>query len=145
MSALIHIHSGLRWVALLLLLFAVFNALSAGKSNGYSKKDKLINLFSMVILHVQLLIGLVLYFQSGKVSFAEGWMKSEMYRFYGMEHFLGMLVAIIVVTLGRRKAENSENPSDKHKKIVVWYSIGLLLIIASIPWPFREALGGQWF
>jgi hypothetical protein len=145
MSALIHIHSGLRWVALILLLVAIINALTSGKKGIYEKKDKLINLFSMIIMHVQLLVGFVLYFTSPKVSFADGWMKTELFRFYGMEHLLGMILAITLITIGRRKAENTELPADKHKKILVWYSIGLLLIVASIPWPFREALAGQWF
>lgn len=145
MGALTHSHSGLRWIALALLLVAIFNALASTKNRNYEKKDKFLNLFAMVVLHIQLLLGLVLYFTSPKVSFAEGWMKSEFFRFYGMEHFLGMLIAIVLVTIGRKKAEKANVVSVKHKKIVLWYTIGLVIIIASIPWPFREALGGNWF
>jgi hypothetical protein len=149
MNALIHAHSGLRWIALALLILAIFNAFLGGKKGVYEKKDKMINLFAMVILHIQLLIGFVLYFKSGKVRFVENWMSSEneggMYRFFNLEHVLLMLIAIVLVTLGRKKAEKATVVSDKHKKIVVWYSIALILIIASIPWPFREALKGQWF
>jgi hypothetical protein len=86
-----------------------------------------------------------LYFKSPKVSFAEGWMKIDMYRFFGMEHLLIMLIGIIVITIGRKKAEKKLNANAKHSKIAVWYTIGLLIILAGIPWPFREALGGQWF
>lgn len=145
MGALTHSHSGLRWLALALLLAAIFNALSSTKNRTYEKKDKMLNLFAMIVLHIQLLLGLVLYFTSPKVSFAEGWMKSEFFRFYGMEHFLGMIIAIFVVTIGRKKAEKANVVSAKHKKIALWYTIGLVIIIASIPWPFREALGGKWF
>lgn len=105
----------------------------------------MINLFAMIFLHVQLLIGLILYLPSGKTNFSAGWMKVEMFRFYGMEHFLGMLIAIVLITIGRKKAEKAGTPEENHKKIVVWYAIGLILILASIPWPFREALGGSWF
>ena len=56
-----------------------------------------------------------------------------------------MLIAIVLVTIGRKKAEKANVVSVKHKKIVLWYTIGLVIIIASIPWPFREALGGNWF
>lgn len=145
MNALIHAHSGLRWIALALLVFAIINAFLGRKNEVYEKKDKMINLFAMVLLHIQLLIGLILYFPSKKTSFEAGWMKIELFRFYGMEHFLGMLIAIILVTLGRKKAEKATVVSEKHKKIVVWYTIALILIVASIPWPFREALNGQWF
>ena len=142
-SALSHSHSGLRWVVLILLVFAIFNA--STRKTVYEKKDKMIYLFSMVFLHIQLLIGLILYFMSDKVSFASGWMKEPLYRFYGMEHFLGMLIAIILVTIGRKKAEKATVPAKKNKIIRVYYVIGLLIVLVSIPWPFREALLGKWF
>ncbi|MEJ6799527.1 MAG: hypothetical protein QNK75_10950 [Crocinitomicaceae bacterium] len=142
-SALSHAHSGLRWVVLFLLVFAIFNAFT--RKTVYEKKDKMIYLFSMVFLHIQLLIGLALYFISDKVSFASGWMKEPLYRFYGMEHFLGMVIAIVLVTIGRKKAEKASEPVKKHKIIRVYYVIGLIIVLASIPWPFREALVGKWF
>jgi ABC-type dipeptide/oligopeptide/nickel transport system permease subunit len=72
-------------------------------------------------------------------------MKEASYRFYGMEHFLGMIVAIVLVTIGRKIAEKQSTDLDKHKKIRTFYTIALVIIIASIPWPFRTALGGAWF
>jgi uncharacterized membrane protein YozB (DUF420 family) len=146
MNALLHIHSGLRWIALIALILAIFNAIKSQNSGKYLKKDKMINLFGMVFLHIQLLIGLVLYFTSNKVTFVEGWMKEPLTRFYGMEHLIGMIIAIILVTLGRSKAEKKLKGSrDKHRKIMVSYTIGLILILAFIPWPFREALAANWF
>jgi len=120
MDILIKSHSGLRWVVLALLIGAIINSIT-GKSRTYEKKDKMLNLFAMVFLHIQLLIGLVLYFTSDNVVFKAGWMKVDKFRFYGMEHILMMVIAIVLVT------------------------IALLIIIAAIPWPFREALGGKWF
>lgn len=144
-NVLIHIHSGLRWVILIMLLVAIINAISSKKKNIYEKKDKMINLFAMVSLHLQLVIGLILYFISARTNFSDGWMKVDMFRFYGMEHLLIMIAGIAIVTIGRRKAENATAPSIKHSKIALWYTIGLIIILAGIPWPFREALGGQWF
>ncbi len=145
-NALLHAHSGLRWIALLLLIVAIANAAKSQASGQYLKKDKMINLFAMVILHIQLLIGLALYFvNSPKVNFSAGWMKVEMYRFYGLEHLVGMLLAITVITLGRSKAEKKlKNTRDKHRRVMISYTIGLILILLSIPWPFRAALGGAW-
>lgn len=144
MEFLKHAHSGLRWVALLLLVVAIFNALSSKGKGKYEKKDKMLNLFAMIFLHIQLLIGLVLYFISPKVQFIEGWMKIKQLRFYGMEHLLIMVIAIAVVTIGRKKAENASNIAVKHGTIVKWFTIGLILILAGIPWPFRN-LGAGWF
>jgi uncharacterized membrane protein YadS len=137
---LVRSHSGLRWVALILLLVAIFNAIASRSKGQYVKKDKMINLFAMVFLHVQLLLGLILYFISPKVSFVEGWMKSAPLRFFGLEHIALMILAIVLVTIGRKKAEKESNPAKKHNKIILWYTIGLILIFASIPWPFRENL-----
>lgn len=146
MDILISAHSGLRWVALILLVMAIINAGRKQSSGKYEKSDKMLNPFAMIILHVQLLIGLGLYFFSGKVNFSSGWMKSSMFRFFGMEHLLLMLIAIAVVTMGRSKAEKKlKGTRDKHRKIMISYTIGLILILISIPWPFREALGAGWF
>lgn len=148
-NGLLHAHSGLRWIALVLILAAIFNAIASKSKGTYEKKDKLLNLFAMISLHTQLLIGLGLYFMNERlrISYAKGWMTSDdgIHRFFGMEHFIGMLLAIVVITIGRKKAEKSIENSDKHKKIITWYLIGLLIIIAFIPWPFRSALYGAWF
>lgn len=140
-----HTHSGLRWIALILLIIAIVNALVSRGRNSYSKKDKMINLFAMILLHMQLLIGLILYFISMDKFYPEGWIKESYFRFYGMEHLLMMVLAIAIITIGRKKAEALKIAAAKHKKIAVWYTIGLLIILAGIPWPFRNALGGQWF
>lgn len=143
-NGLLHAHSGLRWIALILIVAAIINALMNRKGSTYVKKDRMLNLFSMISLHTQLLIGLVLYFISSKVSFNEGWMGNKITRFFGMEHFLLMVLAIVVITVGRKKAENANEASQKHQLILKWFVIGLVLILAGIPWPFRE-LGSGWF
>jgi uncharacterized membrane protein len=142
-SILNHAHSGLRWVAIILLLLAIINAFT---SKTFEKKHKMINLFTMITLHTQLIIGLVQYFiTSGKVKFFDGWMKEAAFRFYGMEHLMGMLIAIVLITVGYSKSKKAVTDAEKFKKIKVFYLIGLILILASIPWPFRTALGGSWF
>lgn len=137
-----HTHSGLRWVALILILMAIYNSITAKEFN---KREKLINLFSMVSLHTQILLGLVLYFISPRVSFASGWMKDDSFRFYGMEHLAGMLIAIALITIGYVKSKKGTTPAEIYKPIKLFYIIGLILILASIPWPFRANLGGGWF
>ena len=142
MEILVRTHSGLRWVVLALMIYAIFNALR--KKDFYAKSDRLLNMFAMVSLHIQLVIGLILYFTSAKVSIVEGWMKNQLLRFYGMEHISLMIIAIILVTIGHAKAKRASEPAKKHKTILLFYAIGLILILASIPWPFRK-LGADWF
>jgi len=136
LTGLVHAHSGLRYIALALLLVAIVNALISLKSGKYLKKDKMINLFAMIILHIQLLIGLVLYFTSEKVQFIEGIMADKSLRFFDIEHPIMMILAIILITLGRKKAENNPSVDMKHKLIVRYYALGLILIFIAIPWPF---------
>jgi hypothetical protein len=139
-----HTHSGLRWVALILILWAIFNSITAKE---FTKREKLVNLFSMVSLHTQLILGLILYFISDKVKFFDGWMKEPtgIYRFYGMEHLAGMVIAIALITVGYVKSKKGNSPAEIYKPIKLFYIIGLILILASIPWPFRANLGGAWF
>jgi hypothetical protein len=142
---LVRSHSGLRWIALGLLIYAIVNAFSKRTKGQYVKKDKMIYLFAMIFLHVQLLLGLILYFTSPKVVFVKGWMKEAATRFFGMEHILMMVIAIVLVTIGRKKAEKETNPFKKHTTIISWYLIALVLIFAAIPWPFRHLGVTTWF
>jgi uncharacterized membrane protein YozB (DUF420 family) len=148
-NALLHAHSGLRWVTLLLVLVAIFNAAKSMSSGTYSKGSSKLNLFAMIAVHVQILIGLVMYFLSPKVQFIEGWMSSDtaggMYRFFNLEHIVAMLIAAAVITLGRSKAEKKlKGTRDKHRRVLINYTLGLLIILLSIPWPFR-GFGNGWF
>ena len=142
MQALVSAHSGLRWIALLLLLLAIINAFTA---KNYEKKHRLVNLFTMITFHTQLVLGIILYFLSDKVQFTEGWMKQAMYRFYGMEHLTGMLLAIIAITIGHSKSKKGADAAAKFKAIKLWYVLALILVVAFIPWPFRAELGAGWF
>lgn len=146
MNVLVSAHSGLRYVVLLLLLIAIINAASSIKKGSYLKKDKMINLFTMIFLHIQLVIGLILYFTSPKVQFVKGMMADSTLRFFDVEHPILMILGILLITLGRKKAEKREIASVKHKLILRYYTLGLILIFIGIPWPFtHEALGTGWF
>ena len=137
MQILVHAHSGLRYVVLGLLLAAIGIAFSK-KDAGTSK----IYLFALIATHVQLVLGFILYFWSPKVNFSM--MKDAFYRFYSVEHITGMIIAIVLITIGYSKAKRM-NTAKRHKTVLLFYSLGLLLILASIPWPFRAGLGGGWY
>jgi hypothetical protein len=143
--AIKHAHSGLRWVVLILLIATIVNAL--GKRSGgtvYPAKNKLA-LFGLISVHVQLILGLVLYlFLSPMVSFEGGVMGDSVGRFYTVEHLIGMILGIVLVTVGYSKAKRQAGINKGWKTVGVFYLIGLLVILASIPWPFRN-LGAGWF
>ncbi len=143
LNGLIHAHSGLRWIVLILLLAAIFKSLMKWRSNvGYSESDRKTNLFAMISMHIQLLLGLALFSMSGRVDFSQ--MKDAMFRFFSVEHTTMMLIAIVFVTIGHAKSKKTTDDAKKHKTIFIFYLIALLLVLAGIPWPFR-GWGNGWF
>ena len=139
--ALLHSHSGLRWVLLILLVTTIFSVM--GKRNGkvpFTAQDKKLSLFTLIAAHLQALLGLTSYFFSTKVEFSANTMTNPTFRFFTMEHTLMMLIAIILITLGYGKAKKGNANG------VFWYYlIALVIILVAIPWPFRSELGGGWF
>lgn len=144
-NGLLHAHSGLRWLVLASIIIAIVNALvKSGSGKAYTAADKRWGLIAMMTSHIQFVIGLVLYFISPKVSFADGWMKNTLTRFFGMEHLVMMLIAIIVITIGYSKAKRQTDSAAKFKTTWIFFLIGLIIMLAGIPWPFR-GLGAGWF
>lgn len=146
-NGLVHAHSGLRWIAIFLLVFAIIKFFSGKAGNKtFSPRDKKTALFSMIVLHLQLLIGLVLYFMGNfPALMKERGMGDTYARFYGMEHILMMVIAIALITFGYSSAKRMSMDSKKFSRLSYTYLIGFILIMAAIPWPFREALGASWF
>jgi hypothetical protein len=143
LNGLIHAHSGLRWVVLVLLIAATFKALMKWRSNvNYSDADRKLNLFTFISMHVQLLLGIALFFMSGRVDFAQ--MKDAMFCFFTVEHTLMMVIAIALVTIGHIKSKKATDDAKKFKTIFIFYGIALLLVLVAIPWPFR-GFGNGWF
>lgn len=145
MEILRHAHSGLRWFVLIALILAIVNAV--GKTNGtkaFTDKDKKYGLFALIFTHLQFVIGLVLYFTSPKVVFAASSMKSDVLRFFLVEHILLMLIAVVLITIGYSRSKRALTDAKKFKSILIFYLIGLILILAGIPWPFQN-YGTSWF
>ncbi|WP_018620327.1 hypothetical protein [Spirosoma luteum] len=142
-AGLVHAHSGLRWIALVLLVAAVVTAIGKWQGRGsYTDGNRKLYLFTLISVHTQLLLGIVLLFISPKVNF--GMMSEKLYRFYSVEHTTGMLIAIILITIGYSRSKRASDATAKQRLVAIFYGIGLLLILASIPWPFRIA-GAGWF
>jgi hypothetical protein len=144
-NSLLHFHSGTRWIVLILLLFTILNSYSNWKTGkSFGVKDKLSALLTLIFTHIQLLVGLILYFMSPWVRFGSGMMSDAKLRFYTIEHFIMMIAAVAVITIGYSRSKKAENDKVKHRKLFVWYLIALLIIMAAIPWPFRID-GANWF
>lgn len=144
-TLLVSTHSLLRWLVLLALVFATFNYLFRWMNKlNYRKLDKTLYLVTLSIFHTQIIIGLVLYFTSPKVVFAAATMSDSLLRFFTLEHGLLMLIAAILITIGSAKVRKLNDPVKKHKRGFWYLLITLLIILAAIPWPFRN-FGTNWF
>jgi hypothetical protein len=142
---MVHVHSGLRWLALLFIVVAIANAIfKQNRKSGSVAKTCVADKLTLIFMHLQLLIGFVLYFISPKVIFSAASMKSPVLRFFLVEHVALMLIAVVLITIGYVKSDRAIEVSKKYKYLIIYYSIALLLILVSIPWPFR-GLGAAWF
>mgnify|MGYP006383416151 CR=1 FL=1 len=133
-------HSGWAYLALLALVIAVVNALIGFFSNKeFTAKDRKIALIALITIHIQLLVGLILYFVSplGKASL--GNMKDAALRLTSMEHPLTNIIAVVLITIGWSKHKREESNNGKFKKIALFYLLGLVLLLAMIP--YKQWLG----
>jgi hypothetical protein len=145
MQTVLVLHNIMRWAVLLFGIWTVVNALSGVMSKRtYSGNDNRSNLFFMISCDIQLLIGLSLYFSNSwfdKVKEGMGVvMKNGYDRFFAVEHAAMMILAWILVHVGRTSVKKASTDASKHKKMLLFFGLALLLILASIPWPFRTEI-----
>ena len=129
------VHSILAYAALGLLVLASINAIFGLTSKKlFTDKDLRLSLFTLIICHIQLLVGLILYFVSPLGSAQLGNMKDAAMRLTSLEHPLINIIALVLITIGWSKHKKKETNTDKFKSIGVFYAIGLILLLAMIPW-----------
>lgn len=139
-----HLHSLLRWILLILLVVSVSKVMLGGGKRFFDK-DRKLALVVMILAHVQLLLGFALYFLRGYQG-QLGDMGNAMARFRALEHPLGMILAIVLITIGYGKIKRGVSDAAKFRALKIFYGLALLLILVSIPWPFREGMAGYgWF
>jgi hypothetical protein len=128
-------HSGWAYLALLLLVVAVANSfMGMSSKKEFTAKDRKIALFGLIATHLQLLVGLILYFVSPLGSAVFGQMKDAALRLTSLEHPLTNIIAIILITIGWSKHKKASTSTGKFRSIAVFYGLGLLLILSRIPW-----------
>ncbi|WP_273568366.1 hypothetical protein [Maribacter halichondriae] len=138
------LHSYLAYVALAILFFAVANAIMGlvGNKMFTMTKDLRLSLFALIICHIQLVVGLILYFVSVNgfsaiQEFGMGGLTSAA-RLLAVEHPFVNILAIILITVGWSRHKKFLDGNKKFKSIAIFYGLGLILILSRIPW-------GQWF
>lgn len=134
------LHSYWAYLVLLVLIIAAVNAII--KTIGdkeYEASDFRKSLFTLIVSHIQLLIGLVLYFVSPRLQlFSElgmgEIMKDAVNRLYLVEHPLVNIIAVALITIGYSKHKKKLTSKAKLKTIAIFYTIALVLFLSRIPW-----------
>lgn len=132
-------HSGWAYLALLVLVVAVVNSLIGMFSKKeFFSKDRKIALFALIAIHIQFLVGIILYFVSPNglnmiKAFGMGGLTTES-RLLALEHPLINVIAIALITIGWSKHKKLMTSESKFKTFSILYGLGLLLILSRIPW-----------
>jgi len=151
-TGLVHLHNLLRWVILVLLVISIIKGYTGWQQKKiFTPGDKKTWLFTMIAAHTTLLLGLIQLFfgRYGIISqgIPEGVhvMKDKFYRFFLVEHPTGMVIAIILITLGYGMSKKPVSDEIKFRKAFWYFFIALLIILITIPWPFRQIVGRPLF
>ena len=149
-STLLSLHSFVRWLVLMSLLFALFRAYRGWFSKkAFTRFDNSVRHWTATVAHIQLILGIWLYLLSPITTyFLENFPDSvhlREIRFFGMEHSLMMIIAVTLITIGSVKARRRQEDRDKFKTMAIWFSIGLLIVFLSIPWAFSPFTARPYF
>ncbi|TMU55315.1 hypothetical protein [Flagellimonas algicola] len=144
MEILKNLHSYFAYIVLAVLILAFVNALMGllGKREFAMHKDLRISLFALILTHIQLLIGLILYFVSANglqaiQTLGMGGLNSAA-RLLAVEHPFTNILAVVLITIGWSRHKKKDTSKGKFKNIAIFYGIALALLLYMIPW-------GQWF
>ncbi|AYN69498.1 hypothetical protein D1013_20000 [Euzebyella marina] len=134
------VHSYLAYIVLALLILAVFNAFSGwlGKKVFTMHKDLRLSLFALILSHIQLLVGLILYFVSPSglnaiQSLGMGGLNAQA-RLLALEHPVINIIAIALITIGWSRHKKFVEGDKKFKSIAIFYGLGLVFLLSRIPW-----------
>jgi hypothetical protein len=140
-SVALTLHSFTRWLVLISLIIAVIVAFIGWKrKRPFTKRDNIIRILTLSSAHIQFSLGVILYFTSPITGyfvrhFSEAVHNRGM-RFFGMEHVTMMVIAVAMITHGSTVAKKRPADHEKFKAMAIWYTIALIIIFLSIPWPF---------
>jgi len=149
-NIILSLHSLLRWVILLLLLINLVRHFAALKK-PFGNTDKKLGLWLMIFTHITFLLGIYQWF-AGAYGYhnisnigMSAVMQNHAYRFFAIEHTVGMLIAIALITIARGVFRKNITDTKKHKRCIILYLFALLVILASIPWPGMNEIGRPLF
>lgn len=140
-ESILILHSIVRWFVLASLVFALYRAYSGLlSSRAFTSIDENARKAALNFSHLQFTLGIILYIFSPIVryflsNFSEGIHIRDM-RFFGLEHITMMVIAVGMITAGNNISRKKGTDRGKFRAMAVWFTIGLIIILISIPWKF---------
>ena len=132
-SLLLLFHSTIRYFVLLFLVLVIVRSLMGWiNKKEFSKTDDMASLWLFILTHTQLLIGILLFFVSPLVIFSGASMKDSIARYWLVEHNSMMLIAIVLISVGRISIKKMTDSVAKHKRLFILNTIALVIILAAI-------------
>ena len=138
------LHSWIRWVALVAGVGATVATMRGGSGTSGSGWLDRWGLALVTALDIQLLLGLLMYLVVSptmteiRANFGAA-MKDPVARFWAVEHIASMLVAVIVVHVGRVLARKAAGADAKRMRLFVCFGIATVLMLLATPWPGMRA------
>jgi len=132
-----HLHSYLAYLLLGALLFSLlYSVYTFVTKKPFTNRVRKVALVGFIASHLQLLVGLVLYVLSpvGLSGFSGDVMSDPIARLYALEHPITMIVAIVLISVGYIKAKKPGDDARRFKTVILYYTLGLILILIRIPW-----------
>lgn len=129
------LHSYWAYLVLLIVVLATVNSIIGMLTKKeFGAKDFRIALFALIVTHIQLLIGLTMYFMSPMYKNMKEFGVNKLNKELALEHPLLMVIAITLLTIGYSKHKNKRTSSAKFKTLAIPYALALVAMLAMIPW-----------
>lgn len=135
-------HSVTRWALLFTCVLAIARALSGVRTGRtFDTVDERGGFLLVLLSDLQLVFGLVLYFVTSPImEIARASMKNAMkepsLRFYAVEHVTVMVLALVLVHVGRVLVRRAEGDAKKHRRALLCFGLAGVCFVLGTPWPF---------
>ncbi|MBC8344500.1 MAG: hypothetical protein ISR55_00295 [Bacteroidetes bacterium] len=132
-NILLQSHSGIRYLVILLLFFSLIWSFVAWLRNAkFSRFDNILNLTTTISFHLQLILGLILYFTSPLVLFKSETMNNEILSYWTIWHAFMMIISIALVTIARISVKKLQDDMRKHQSIVIYYLLVIVIVFSAL-------------
>ncbi len=143
------LHSWTRYAVVASLLYTTVRSLYGWRARTrYTHTDNTTRQFTVAAVHIQVVIGFVVYFCSPLLDYFRSDIKAGLdipdLRFFGVLHLACMLVASVVLTIGGAKARRASGDTQRFRTVALYFLAAAIIILLAVPWPFSPFAARPW-